>query len=169
MPIVHGQFINLKYDINKHRKVLDEDLQIQMRQAARAWLRATFTHVPMWTGMARSSLKPLGRYLRVAIPIEPNPKARPSPSKNIALGERQQEFEFDANGYNYGFYWSTHVLHYQHNEFHPSNIPLLNPTPWESTLYGQNAWDNYVANVLPNRIPKVTDFLHTSIITIERG
>lgn len=167
MPIVHGQFVNLKYDIDKHRKTLDETLKRQMRQAARAWVRATFSHVPMWTGMARSSLKPLGRYLNVAIPIEPNPRAKPTAKKNAALGEQQQEFEFESNGYNYSFYWSTHVLHYQSNEFHPSAIQLIHPTPWDSTKYGEAVWDKYIAETLPKRLPKVTDFLYPSLLTIE--
>lgn len=171
MPLIRGQFINLKYDIDRHRKVLDQDLQVQMRQAARAWLRETILHVPIWTGMAMGSLKPLGRFLRVKIEIEPNPRAKPRRDKNQAAGEARQSFSFDSNGYNYAFRWTTDVLHYQLNEFHQSglNAHLAATTPWHSTQYGNKAWDDYIRDTLPKRIPKVTEFLHTDIIRIDRS
>lgn len=171
MPLVRAQFVNLKYDIDRHRKVLDEDLKIQTRQAARAWLRATFEHVPVWTGMARGSLKPLGRYLRVAIDITPHERAKPTPSKNQAAGEAKQHFVFNSNGYNYSFQWSTDVLHYQLNEFHQStlNAHLAATTPWHSTQFGNAAWDAYVRDILPKRLPNCSDFIQASIIRIDRS
>lgn len=168
MPLIRAQFVNLKYDIERHRKVLDEDLQIQMRQAARAWLRETLVHVPVWTGMARGSLKPLGRFLRVAVPIEPHERAKPTPKKNQEAGESQQYFEFDHNGYQYSFRWTTDVLHYQLNEFHHSELKLIHDTPWHSTLYGDKAWEEYVRDTMPKRIPKMTDFIQASILRIDR-
>jgi hypothetical protein len=169
MPLIRAQFLDLKYDMAAHRKTLDAALQVQMRQAARAWLREVILHVPVWTGMAKSSLKPLGRFLRVAIPITPHPRAVPTKHKNMALGEQQQEFGFENSGALYSFSWTTDVLHYQLNEFHTSSLPLIHPTPWRSTHFGALAFQRYVADILPKRIPNAADFIRSSYLRVDRS
>ncbi len=165
MPFIIGQLRNLEYDMRGHKKTLDAALQTQMRQAARAWLRAVIPHVPVWTGMAASSLKPLGRYLNVAVPIKPRvTRSDKTPEK----GRQQQHFEFENNGYVYTFRWTTEVLHYKLNEYFPSKLKLIHETPWNSTVHGDAAYRKYMRDVLPLRIPRAIDYISSSIITIRR-
>ncbi len=66
-----GFFTKLTLDPGRYTKTLDKSMNVQLRQAARAWLRAVILKVPVWTGMSRGSLRPLGAFLRVAVPISP--------------------------------------------------------------------------------------------------
>lgn len=143
----------IAFDEKKFRQSVDRELQVQLRQAARAWLRAVIPSVPVYTGMARGTLQPLGRALRVAIPISPVAVRK---GKNAAAGSAQSQFEFTSSGGLYTFSWSNDVLHYNINEYNNMSgvIPLKNPTPWRSLAKGKAAFDSYCANILPGKMPK---------------
>lgn len=161
----------MDFDPKTYRKSFDDAMNTQMRQAARAWLRAmlsaelpivrrgavgaTSTGIPpVWTGTARGTLVPLGRFLRVAIPIKPVVKL---PGRGPDVGAAQGKFFFGNNYDRYYFRFSTQLAYYTLNEFHQSDIPLTHKTPWEGFAIGQKAFQDYCNNVMPKKLPKVAD------------
>ncbi len=163
-----GRFTYMDFDIKTYKKTLDEALETQMRQAARAWLRAILSArlpvvrrgpgdvgiPPVWTGTARGSLQPLGRFLRVAIPIKPKIKL---PGRGPQVGENRSSFKFDKKFDRYYFRFSTQVIHFTLNEFYQSNLQLTHKTPWGGLKIGQAAFQKYCDEELPKKIPKVID------------
>ena len=157
MPRIIAQFTNLKYDIEGHKKKVHEALQVQMRQAAREWLRAAIPLVPVYSGMARASLRPRargtpgGRADRSPGPAHGPPQPRPR--------REQQRFSFTDDGVRYYFQWTTDVLHYQLNEYYTSRLKLTHPTPWESTEAGNVAFRKYAYSIAPKRLPAIKNYL----------
>lgn len=153
-----GRLVYIKFNKEKFNKTLDEKLHIQLRNAARAWLRAVIPNVPVYTGMARGSLAPLGRFLHVAVPISP---IASRPGKSPEAGEQHSEFKFYRRSGQFVFSWNTTVLHYLINEFNDMSgiLPLTHPTPWHSIAAGNAAFKLYVEQVIPKRLPNLGDFI----------
>jgi hypothetical protein len=150
---------NWRFDYNSYSKKLDEALQTQMRQAARVWLRALIPCIPVWTGTARGTLIPLGRYLNVAVPIDP---VKFLPGRGPSVGAQQSTFAFDNEGGHYAFRIDIGLLYFELNEFTNTKayIPQLKKdTPWESFIVANAAWREYVRQVLPTRVPDTKSFL----------
>lgn len=159
----HGRLSYPKFDAAKYTQALEEACETQVRQAAREWLRAVIPHVPVWAGTSRGSLQPLGRFLKVAVPINPTAPAKAMrPSRGPEAGARQQHFKFSRRGRRFIFQFETTVAHFIQNEFyHAPNPPfkLINPTPWNAFKYGEAAFAAYMQNVVPKRIPKIKDYI----------
>lgn len=155
----------LKLDFGKFTKTLFDDIDTQIRQAARAWLRAILLSdlPPVWTGTARGSLKPLGQFLRVSVPI--NPVATRS-GMGPGVGASQSSFSFERGEIS-KFIWETEVLHYKINEFNDVShiIHLKHPVPWHSMEIGKRAFKDYIDTYLKKRIPKISEFLFEARIT----
>jgi hypothetical protein len=147
-------------------KTFNETLDIEIRNAARAWLKIVMTHVPVWTGMAAGSLIPLGQYLRIAIPIHRNPSADThgyqwrSEAQGIPLGH----FRFEHRKTSVTFWFSTDVAHYNINElFDPRpDIHLIHDAPWHSWEHGRVAFFDYLHKNLPQKLPKLKNYIETS-------
>ncbi len=153
-----GSFVKLSIDVQRYTKTLDENMKIQVRQAAREWLRAVIQKVPVWAGSSRGSLQPLGRFLRVAIPINPRVTL---PGRGPSVGAQQSDFSFDSPRRGvYEFAFDEQVAHYRINEFFDVTqfgFKLLNPTPWHSFVAGEAAFQRYVEDVMPGRLPRIED------------
>lgn len=164
-----GQFTYVDFDEKGYRKSYDEAMDTQMRQAARAWLRALLTArlpiirrghgdsigiPPVWTGTARGTLLPLGRFLKVAIPIRPIAKRT---GKGPEVGAAMGKYFFGKNKGRYYFRFSTQLAYFTANEFHQSNLNLTHKTPWNGLKAGQVAFKAYVENVMPGKLPKIAD------------
>lgn len=160
-----GRLYTMQFDAEGFKKSLQEAIAVQMRQAARAWLRAVIPAVPVYTGMARGSLQPLGRILRVAVPISPIAFRR---GKSPAEGATQSSFEFYNNGSVWTFSWSTDVLHYTINEYNNMSgvLPLRHPTPWKSIEKGNIAFNAYMEANISKRIPKLADYIKTDTVQV---
>lgn len=158
-----GRLSYPKFDASKYTQALQDACEVQLRQAAREWLRAVIPHVPVWTGTARGSLQPLGRFLNVAIPIVPSapPKAMRF-NRGASYGASQGHFKFSRRDKRFIFHYSSDVKHFLENEFyHAPNPPyhLRNETPWNAFVYGKAAFDAYMKGTLPKRIPKIADYI----------
>jgi hypothetical protein len=154
----------IKFDKQGYTEALGKAVQVQIRQAAREWLRAVILKVPVYTGMAKGSLLPLGRYLRVAIPIVPDPIAQKRFGRGPQDGESLGLFDFkQINQYVWQFQYATEVQHYLINEFTIGlgSPPLRNPTPWHSFEAGKEAWDQYLQENLKSKIPKISSYIST--------
>ena len=160
---ITGTITDYKFDSAGFRKSVDSAIRIALRMAAREWLRAVIPHVPVYTGMARGSLQPLGNFLKVAIPISP---VASRPGMGVAAGEALGSFEFSNIDGVYSFLYSTGVEHFITNNYYSVPLPLRNPTPWKAFEAGNAAFEAYLAENIPKRIPRVTPYIFAKTKTI---
>lgn len=155
----------LELDAKKYTRTLDRILGQIIREAAREWLRAVLKSVParggfpVLTGAAKSTLVPLGRFLRVAVPVNPVKGDRRS------LGLNSQHFKIiddknNGGSFNYSFEWSTDLLHYFINEFY-GYIPYA---PWNTVEAGEQAFIEYIENALNTKIPNLQEYIQVKRI-----
>lgn len=148
-----------KLDISKFSKALNKAVEAEMKHAARAWLRAVVPLVPVYTGTARGTLRPLGQFLRVAVPIRPVEfRNRRGPE----VGAAASNFKFEKRGNIFIFQWNHDIGYAILNEFYSRPNPpysLKNPTPWNAVVAGNAAWNDYVKNTLPKNIPRLNGFV----------
>lgn len=152
-------------------KTLDRILGQIIREAAREWLRALVVEVPVQTGMAKGALQPLGRFLRVAVPIRPIRKPYYSHleggEQTISFGAEKTEFvikDDKSNGgsFIYEFSWSTDVLHYWLSQYYrgkalPGDIAIQK---------ADDAFLQHVQSTIDRRLPAILESLievHTEI------
>lgn len=162
---VKGFFTTLTLNPQRYTKTLDGIMDVQLRQAARLWLRAVILKVPVWTGTSMGSLKPLGAFLRVAIPISPVAKRS---GMGPEVGASKSTFTFGKQGTKYIFEFNEGVLHYTINEFFNVSPPihLKTPGPYDSFKAGNEAFQAYIANELPKRLPRIEEVLTTQRVEI---
>jgi hypothetical protein len=163
---VKVKLIYIKLNKGEFNKTLIKNLEKLNREAARAWLKAVITRVPVWSGEARGSLRPLGQFLKEAIPI--NPSSSPGALRAMAAGhtaaagEAQGSFEFKIEGgRRVVFIFNTQVVHYLINEYYPAPEPnnLITETPWYSFRAGRIAYDQYITQNLKTSIPRIKSYI----------
>ncbi len=121
MPRFYGRLVHFRLNQAKYNKTLDQAATRLVRQAARAWLRAMILQVPVWSGMARGSIKfasgpggVLSRYLNVEVPINPIKATR---KKNQLTGAPYGRYNFITSRHTYRFKFRSDVPHFILNEF----------------------------------------------------
>ena len=178
MGRLFGTFIFYDVDVQKARKTIEKVGELQLRSAARAFVKAAIVKVPVDTGMARGSFLNIGRFLKIAIPI---PKRRtrhkdgspilyyhrpgskgipktPEAGANLSvysfkkLGPGKMNFEFQSK-----------VLHYVLED----RIGIHSQR-WGSFEAGRNAFIKELRN-LKKRLPRVEAFLLKTTISFGRG
>lgn len=157
-----GRFHNFKIDVKRWSAACDEKMMELLKEAMREYLTAAILKVPVFTGMARGSLRPIGRFVNMEIPISPDPRASEYPEKTIWKGEeRGQNFSFVMNNGRVIVHWSTEVEHFITNEFNnmEGKFPLRHPTPWESRVAGREAYRTFLREELQKRVPEVLKFV----------
>jgi hypothetical protein len=156
---IKARFAKLSLATNKYTATLDRNIQVQLRQGARAWLKAVILKVPIWTGTSMGSLQPLGAYLRVAVPN--NYKVVRS-GYGPSVGKASQEFKFERNGNVWSFSFTEEVPHYLVNEYYNVNASghfhLITPGPYHSFAAGENAFIGYINKYLIQKVPNLHDF-----------
>lgn len=155
-----------KLDVTKYTEALEEAIETQIRQAAREWLRAVIPKVPVWTGTARGSLQPLGRFLRVAIPISPVARRK---GMGPEVGASKGTFKFQRRGRRFVFTASSTVDHFIQNNFYQAPTPpfhLKEPTPWKAFEAGDEAFIRYIKANLVKRIPKLKEFIKYKTLVV---
>jgi hypothetical protein len=152
----------INFDSKSITKRIDRICGEIIRESAREWLRAVLKSVParggfpVWSGAAKSTLAPLGRFLRVALGSTSPVSGAPN---RTDLGEASQKFVIidDATrgvNYDYVFEWSTDLLHYYINEFY-GYIPFA---PWQTTDAGHFAFVRNVQASFDRRLPNIGEF-----------
>lgn len=153
----------LEFDFQTFNEKLLEAIGKQMRNAARAFVRAAIRNVPVWSGMSRGTYLPLGRFLRVAIPI--NPRAGVLDKRDV--GERLTMYSaqdsFVRNGNVFSFRFGHFVKHYMYQEFFrgPSQT-----SPWKSYAAGRAAFLRYWEDIGINRLPTIYEFMIVSTVQV---
>lgn len=150
----------LEFDQKRHTKTLDRIMGQCIREAAREWLRAWMRRnkPPVETGMARAALKPLGRFLRVAVPISPTRKPYYSKLEGVmqepASGEAASYHNIDDDRNHpgrfteYRFEWATDIHHYYEAAFY-RGIPGE-----EEIEHAKNDFFNHLNWAIEHRVPK---------------
>lgn len=151
----------LKFDDKGYTEELGKVLEVQTRQAAKEWLRSVVKEVPVYSGESRGSLLPLGRFLRVSIPIDPVEAAIKRYPNGVAKGEEQQLYQFKSTESIYTFKFNTFVPQYLTNEFNRGlgQPPLIHLTPWHSLEEGKIAFQQYLRENLKEKVPRVLKYL----------
>lgn len=162
----------LDFDIDKFHKGLFDYGNRLIRRAGRAFCQEIFNNVPVWSGMALASLRPLARAVRFALPITP---AEGAPNR-ISLGEslggqaplQTLNVEGTAN-MEFSFNWRTLVEHFNINdqvnvnriinpETGKSYFRLKKPGPWKAIDKAQAAAMAVLKEGVA-KAPKPTDFM----------
>lgn len=148
----------------------------QLTLATREWLKAVILKVPFWAGTARGTLRPLGRFLKVAVPNgrrSPNaPKTKRIHGTTFRLGfaagaQYGRDFEFVEKGLRFEFNYTVNLPYLWWNSFGSPipTPPLRNPTPWHAIQDGSAAFENYVQTEVPAAIgPVISKHLKAVVI-----
>lgn len=135
MPKFRSEFYKLKLNTKAISKTLHEYYSRTIREAARTWLRAVLAsgRIPVWSGQALATLRPMARQLRVAMqPIKPLEGVK----SRVAQGESKGIFtiEYESLG-RYLFKYRTTVPYFHRNET-TFVKNLTHPTPWHALRQG---------------------------------
>lgn len=156
-----GGFEAFRLDEKAITKTTKKQLNIALRQATREWLRHWISNnlPPVDTGMARASFKPLGQFLRVAVPIKI--KRKPYYSKleggvqSPELGIEKQSFSFTDDNDIYEFTWTTETLHYFLAQYYNGPAP-----PGDAFIEeAAQKFVEYLMENLPKRVPNLLTHL----------
>lgn len=182
-----------KADIENYIKDHKKELDIHARQAARRFVRAAISKIPIVTGMARGSYLNIGRFLNVAIPLTGKQRYRfrkrhgktykekiclwyyppgrsgiripKTPESGAKLTAFKMDFEDRGGTFAFVFEINTRVFHYTlQDEMH-----VKSPTsPWQSMRAGREAWMEYI-KTLGNRLPPITNYIVNTTISFGRN
>lgn len=164
MPRFYGRLFGIKINEGKYTKALDKDLQILVRKAAREWLKTVITRVPVWTGMAKGSIKfasgpggNLAAYLNVSVPIDPVEHRK---GKTPEIGGRFGRYNFTSSRHIYRFTFRSDVIHYIHNEFfaRTDNANEQIVAPWQSLIFAELAYRSELRRGIAT-LPKVAKYI----------
>lgn len=185
MTRFYGTIDTLEFDSAGYTRAMREALEVQFRQAARAFVRAAILKIPVETGMARGSFKDIGRFLNVQIPINPTRSGKyyppnggapipKTPEAGAALSTPPDQIIKWDDANRIAFEFESQVFHYTLQEFfRPINSatgqPVGSPTaPWQSMIAGRVAFRNEMRS-LRKRLPKIKSFMTRTSITFGNG
>lgn len=153
---------HLTFNEKEFNRAADIALRRITRQGARAWLTELLSiGIPVDTGMAKGALLPIGRYLSVAVTI--NPQRQPYFHKlegaiaSPPTGALKSTFSFtdDSTNLSYGFEWTTDIIHFWTSTHYRGSF-----TPGDISVFQAGvAWDNYVIEALANDFPNMLIFM----------
>lgn len=157
------------WNSGKFNSVLHAQLRVQIRQAAREFVRAAVVNIPIDTGQARGTFLPIGRFLNVSVPISGN---TPLKNKNPETGADYQEgdpksnygeprkliFTFPGNQYGEYFQIDVQLFYFWFNDFFSNKYG----GPWDSIEEGRKAFIEYMRTTAVKRLPKLKDFIEVS-------
>lgn len=141
-------------------KTFDKIFSEIFRAALAKWLRAVLSNnVPVQTGMAKAALRPIGRVLKVAIPIKPTRKpyfsALEGGMQSIPFGTQKsttfhiEDDESHPLRFIYVFEWQTDVLHFWLQKFYTgAHIPGE-----ISIKIAEKAFDEHISIMVERRLP----------------
>lgn len=152
-----------KFFLKSFKTQLGQLSEREVKQAAREWLRAVIKEIPTFTGTARGTFKPLGQFLRVAIPQHTPKSDRKSKRINgrvyqlgFAAGAQYgEDFEFKQDGLRYEFNYTVELPYIWWNSFGPGPANLTKPTPWFAIQKGTTAFGNHIREEIPGKISAI--------------
>lgn len=115
-----------------------KEMEEEIREAARDWLRTVIAIVPVWSRASHATFKPLADEVGFVIPTQPL-IARKDRSD---LGERESVGRLEISNDSFHFVYETNLRYLAFNEFNSvspgdpgvfSSTGLKNPTPYNFT------------------------------------
>lgn len=142
--------IEIDFDAAAYLTLVDKNAKELMKKAARAWLLAALPRVPVYTGTAVASLKPIGQFVGVAIPSG-------TMARRTYKGPASGKFEFKTDNFTYSFEISSEVFYFYINEYYDVSeyIHLKSPVPWGAFAAGDAAADKVIADETQNIFPSL--------------
>lgn len=171
---IYGTVDILELDAAAYSAAVRAAIELEFRQAARAFIRAALPLVPTDSGMARGSFLNVGQALRVAVPIQPTrtglryyppgggPSIPKTPESGAALSTPPDQIISNVNG-RVTFQFNTRVFHYTLED-----VIGVRSGPWNSFAAGQRAFVERMRN-LRRRLPHVGAYTTRTSITFGRG
>jgi hypothetical protein len=158
----------IMFDDKKFRRELESQITQVLQEAVYMWIQAVVPNVPVYTGMARASLKPLAAWLLskgfdADVPINPKRNdnwARSRLAEGPSFGKGSKFLTVRSNQYGafqYVFDWYTLVPHWLFLE--TDSHPNVASAPWHALDAGFVAMDNYIDTNLRDRIPQIHDYI----------
>lgn len=146
----------LEINTDRYNKTLEEEVNIQLRQAVRAWLRVLVEEgaIPVWTGTAKGVFLPLGKFLRVAIPIRPI-KNKKGFGPDVGAKSSTYAFTRVGNKYTFEFIHSIGYLAANEEARLKPPIKLRQPGPYNAFKRAGEAYDKYVDEHFEKRMTRL--------------
>jgi len=147
---------NLKgFKVNLNKLGNDE-----LVNTARAWLKAVIVEIPTFTGTARGTFRPLGRFLKVSFPAGTRKSKRKSKllqGTRFQLGfgagaQYGQDFEFHQNNNRFEFNYVFNLPYIYWNSFGPGLSTLIKKTPWFAIQKGTAAGEKHIREKIPPQL-----------------
>lgn len=181
MPQMRIKYSGFKLDGSKAIKTIDKAIQVQLREAARRFLRAALTAVagdfPVDSGMAKGSFLNLARVLRMQLAISVRSTGKryhtgeiKTPELGASLSTRYGSIGDVLTGSfqtGYTFRFDSRVYHYYLNEFY--SIKKVPNTPWKSFEAGRRAFITYMKTEGMAKLPRLSDLVSETRITKTGG
>lgn len=152
----------LVLDKNAFLDKVDNFMNDTLAEGVRVWLRRFLAEgIPVETGMAKANLIPIGRFLHIAIPINPTRRSyynkREQSDMTVEAGQQKSKFLFIADKKNleYSFEWETETLHYFLRRYYNG---AATPGEFAIEIAGE-AFDTYVLNQLAEKFPDMLLFM----------
>lgn len=153
----HGTFRSPSLDLSSYLDRLHKELTEAIQGAAREWLHATVTEIPVWSGASVATFLKLSQ--QVAFPLGVSPVTGAPNRISLGQGKSFGAVEMNRQTGKYTFQYSTTLAHLIYNEFNNANITpdptlfaqLHNPGPYNFQAKGADAFDRVAGRVkLPN-------------------
>ena len=138
-----GTFTTIKVNIPGYIGTLDNFIQDKFEEAARRWVEAATGRVPIWSGMARASLRPITKLVNGIIILSPlQAKSR------IPQGERLGNASLIARFPKYELTISTTVEHFVIQDEHRVRRGGSPSAPWKSFDAGNAAFRALLSEIV---------------------
>jgi hypothetical protein len=179
MIIVKSGFKKIRFNDKKLQKDTAVKLERIFTEAIHAFMVEMINRVPVQTGMARASIKPLAEWLSrqalgvgpITVPINAKRKetwARQRLAHGPDLG-KQEPFLNKQGGNQYlsnlVFEWDTSVPHWTHLE-EGSNVNVTS-APWFAISHGWDRFRTVLGIAMKYRMPQIKDYITFDSKTVE--
>ena len=147
-------------DTDSWKKELDDQMDEQIKEAARDWLKTVISIVPVWSRASQATFKPLADAVGFVIPTQPLVAGE----DRTALGRQLSKGGLEITSTSYHFTYETNLDYLAFNEFNHAEFPnagifspagLKTPTPFNFT--GQAA--EQFMQITP-KMPNPFDFIN---------
>lgn len=181
-----GTLFEYAFEYTKWHTDLKKAMIREQRFAAKAWLRAVYPRVVVWTGQSRASLLPLAEFLKMfrEVDVSIDPKVHRA-ARGIGQGEKIGEGSYDfktVENQTFIFRFDIRELAWRVNEFYNANLlspeaaaeagstgtgfHLTHPGPYLALRHGQVAWERHVEKSVPAAFPDLSKYIQTLPIVI---
>jgi hypothetical protein len=110
-----GTIRTMKLNTARFRRELASELREALTASTTAWLNAAIRTIPVWSGAARATFKPLAQ--TVNFQVLNNPRSSAPDRRAQGASQGTGELDIDVKAGKYGFRYSTDLAHLIFNEF----------------------------------------------------